>query len=318
MRDRYQVVVIGGGIVGCSVLYHLAAKGLTDAVLIERAELTAGSSWHAAGGFHAINADTRVAALQRYTIEMWPTIEAESGQSVGLHMSGGLELAGTPERAEWLKSELAWLRSQGTTDAYLCSPQEAAELVPIIEPSGVLAALFDPEEGNLDPNGATYAYAIAAKKRGAEIVEGNRVLELQRQPSGEWLVETEQGPVTAEHVVNAGGLWARRVGRMVGVDHPLTPMVHHFLVTEDIPEIAAIEGDMPAVTDLEGFTYLQKEHGGSCSVCTSRTLDTGRSRERRGTSGGPCSRRSSSGSCPSCRSGSRGSRCCRTWGSGGG
>jgi dimethylglycine dehydrogenase len=170
VRDRYQVVVIGGGIVGCSVLYHLAAKGLADAVLIERAELTAGSSWHAAGGFHAINADTRVAALQRYTIEMWPTVEAESGQNVGLHMSGGLELAGTPERAEWLKSELAWLRSQGTTDAYLCSPQEAAELVPIIEPAGVLAALYDPEEGNLDPNGATYAYAIAAKKRGAEIV----------------------------------------------------------------------------------------------------------------------------------------------------
>jgi dimethylglycine dehydrogenase len=262
VRDRYQVVVIGGGIVGCSVLYHLAVKGITDAVLIERAELTAGSSWHAAGGFHAINADTRVAALQRYTIEMWPTIEAESGQSVGLHMSGGLELAGTPERAEWLKSELAWLRSQGTTDAYLCSPQEAADLVPIIDPAGVLAALFDPEEGNLDPNGATYAYAIAAKRRGAEVVEGTRVLDLRREPNGEWHVETEQGPLTAEHVVNAGGLWARRVGRMVGVDHPLTPMVHHFLVTEDIPEIAAIEGDMPAVTDLEGFTYLQKEHGG--------------------------------------------------------
>jgi dimethylglycine dehydrogenase len=262
VRDRYQVVVIGGGIVGCSVLYHLAVKGLTDAVLIERAELTAGSSWHAAGGFHAINADTRVAALQRYTIEMWPTIEAESGRSVGLHMSGGLELAGTPERAEWLKSELAWLRSQGTTDADLLSPQEAAELVPIIEPSGVLAALFDPEEGNLDPNGATFAYAIAAKKRGAEVVEGNRVLDLTRLPNDEWRVETEQGPVMAEHVVNAGGLWARRVGRMVGVDHPLAPMVHHFLVTEDIPEIAAMSGDMPAVTDLEGFTYLQKEHGG--------------------------------------------------------
>lgn len=254
--------MIGGGIVGCSVLYHLALRGVTDALLLEREELTAGSSWHAAGGFHAINADTRVAALQRYTIEMWPTIEAESGQNVGLHMSGGLELAGTPERAEWLKSELAWLRSQGTTDAYLCSPAEAADLVPIIEPTGVLAALFDPEEGNLDPNGATYAYAIAAKKRGAELVESNRVIDLQRQPNGEWRVETEQGPVTAEHVVNAGGLWARRVGRMVGVDHPLTPMVHHFLVTEDIPEIAAIEGDMPAVTDLEGFTYLQKEHGG--------------------------------------------------------
>ena len=262
MEDRYQVVVIGGGIVGVSVLYHLAARGITDAVLIEREELTAGSSWHAAGGFHAINADTRVAALMRYTIEMWPTVEQESGQSVGLHLSGGLELAGTPERARWLKSELAWVRSQGTTDARMVSPEEAAEMVPIIDPTGIRAALFDPEEGNLDPNGATRAYAIAATRRGAEIVERNRVFDLVRQPNGEWRVETEHGPVTADHVVNAAGLWARRVGRMVGVDHPLTPMVHHYLVTDDIPEIAAIEGDMAAVTDLEGFTYLQKEGGG--------------------------------------------------------
>jgi dimethylglycine dehydrogenase len=261
MRDRYQVVVIGGGIVGVAVAYHLTARGVADVVLLERSQLTAGSTWHAAGGFHAINADTRVAALMSYTISMYPTIERESGQSVGLHLSGGLELAGTAERWRWLRSELAWVRTQGT-DAYLVTPDEAAEMVPILDPAGIHGALFDPQEGNLDPNGATQAYAIAARRRGAEIVEHNRVLSLTPTPNGEWRVETERGTIAAEHVVNAAGLWARRVGRMAGADHPIALMPHHFLVTEDIPEVMAIGGDMAAVTDLEGFTYLQKEGGG--------------------------------------------------------
>lgn len=261
MKDRYQVIVIGGGIVGCSVAYHLTLRGIADVAVIERAELTAGSSWHAAGGFHAINADVRIAALQKYTIGLYDQIEKESGRSVGMHMSGGLELAGTPERWRLLRSELVWHHMMGT-DAYLLTPEEAAEMVPIIDPSGLEGALFDPHEGNLDPNGATHAYADAARKRGAEVILHNRVLALTPLAGGEWRIETEQGPLTAEHVVNAGGLWARKVGRMVGLDHPLTPMLHHYLVTEDVPEVAAIEGDMPAVTDLEGFTYLQREGNG--------------------------------------------------------
>lgn len=261
MKNQYQVVVIGGGIVGCSVLYHLTLRGLTDIALIEREELTAGSTWHAAGGFHAMNADTRIAALQKYTIGLYPQVEEESGQDVGLRMSGGMELAGTPERWQWLKSELAWLRTQDT-EAYLMTPEEAAEMVPIIDPSGLYGALFDPLEGNLDPNGATHAYAGAARKRGAEVIQHNRVLSLSRLPSGEWRVETELGDIIAEHIVNASGLWARRVGRMVGIDHPLVPMPHHYLVTDDIPEVAAIDGLMAAVTDLEGFTYLQREGNG--------------------------------------------------------
>jgi len=134
--------------------------------------------------------------------------------------------------------------------------------VPIIDPAGLTGALFDPHEGNLDPNGATHAYAGAAKKRGAEVILRNRVLSLSQLPSGEWSVETEQGTITAEHIVNAAGLWARRVGNMVGIDHPLVPMPHHYLITESIPEVAAIEGPMAAVTDLEGFTYLQREGNG--------------------------------------------------------
>jgi dimethylglycine dehydrogenase len=261
MKGQYRVVVIGGGIVGCSVAYHLTLRGVTDVAVIERKELTAGSTWHAAGGFHAINSDADVAALQKYTISLYPQVEEESGQPIGLNMSGGLELAGTPERAQWLKSELAWLRAMDT-DAYLLTPEEAAEMVPIIDPAGLTGALFDPHEGNLDPNGATHAYAGAAKKRGAEVILRNRVLSLSRLPSGEWSVETEQGAITAEHIVNAAGLWARRVGNMVGIDHPLVPMPHHFLITEAIPEVAAIEGPMAAVTDLEGFTYLQREGDG--------------------------------------------------------
>jgi dimethylglycine dehydrogenase len=262
MRSQYRVVVIGGGIVGASVAYHLALRGVTDLAIVERDRLTAGSSWHAAGGFHALNADTRIAELQRYTIGLYPAIEAESGQGIGLRMSGGLELAGTAERWQWLRHELAWMRSQGHDGAMLLTPDEAAAMVPIINPAGLFGALFDPEEGNLDPNGATYAYAGAARARGADIVTGNRVQALERRRDGAWDVVTERGTIIAEHVVNAAGLWARRVGRMVGVDHPLVPMLHHYLVTEEIPAVAAIDGLMPAVTDLEGFTYLQREGDG--------------------------------------------------------
>jgi dimethylglycine dehydrogenase len=262
VRSQYRVVIVGGGIVGVSVAYHLAVRGLTDVALVERERLTAGSSWHAAGGFHAINSDQRIAALQRYTIELYPRIEAESGQAIGLKLSGGLELAGTPERARWLKAELALIRAQGHEGAALLSPDEAAAMVPIISPTGLYGALFDPEEGNLDSSGAVYAYAAAARARGVEIVQGNRVTALERRPDGDWDVVTERGTIVAEHVVNAAGLWARRVGRMVGLDHPIVPLPHHYLVTDEIPEIAAISGLMPAVTDLEGFTYLQREGNG--------------------------------------------------------
>ena len=148
------------------------------------------------------------------------------------------------------------------TDASLLSAAEAAEMVPIIDPAGLEGALFDPFEGHLDPNGATWAYADAARARGVRVIQHRPVTDVARRPDGDWSLQTDQGPIAAEHVVNAGGLWARRIGRMVGVDHPLVPMLHHYLVTDDVPEVAAIEGEMPAVTDLEGFTYLQREGDG--------------------------------------------------------
>ncbi len=260
MKSHYRVVVIGGGIVGASVLYHLARKGWGDIALIERAELTAGSTWHAAAGFHAINDDPHIAALQAYTIKLYQEIEAESGQSVGMHMPGGYSIATTPARWEWLQSEFAIYQTLGI-EARLATPEEIVAECPIVDPRGLLGGLFDPHEGAVDPHGSTHAFAIAARKRGADVILRNRVTGLRPHADG-WLVETEQGTVVAQHVVNAGGLWARRVGRMVGVDLPLTPMQHHYLITEDLPELLARPDEMPCVTDLEGFTYLQQERKG--------------------------------------------------------
>ncbi|HXQ32223.1 MAG TPA: FAD-dependent oxidoreductase [Steroidobacteraceae bacterium] len=261
MKTDYRVVVIGGGIVGTSVLYQLARLGWSDSALIERAELTVGSSWHAAGGFHALNDDPNIAALQAYTINLYKEIEEESGQSVGMHMPGGYSLATTPARWEWLKAEWALYQTLGI-GTRLATPDEIVADCPIVDPAGLLGGLFDPHEGAVDPHGATHAFAGAARKRGADIILRNRVLALTALPDGRWRVDTEHGVVTAEHVVNAAGLWARRVGRMAGIDLPLTPMQHHYLVTEDLPELVARKDEMPCVTDLEGFTYLQQERKG--------------------------------------------------------
>ena len=261
MKSHYRVVVIGGGIVGASVLYHLAKKGWTDIALIERAELTAGSTWHAAAGFHSINDDPNIAALQAYTIGLYKQIETESGQSVGMHMPGGYSIATTPARWEWLRGECSVYQTLGI-EARLATPEEIVADCPIVDPTGLLGGLFDPHEGAVDPHGTTHAFAIAARKRGADVILRNRVVAMAQLPNGHWRLDTEHGTVVTEHVVNAGGLWARKVGRMAGVDLPLTPMQHHYLITEDLPELIARRDEMPCVTDLEGFTYLQQERKG--------------------------------------------------------
>jgi len=261
MKSHYRVVVIGGGIVGTSILYHLTRRGWSEVALIERAELTAGSTWHAAAGFHALNDDPNIAALQSYTINLYKEIEKESGQSVGMHMPGGYSLATTQARWEWLKAECAIYQTLGI-GARLATAEEIVADCPIVDPTGLLGGLFDPHEGAVDPHGTTHAFALAARKRGADVILRNRVTALHALPNGQWRLETEQGAVTAEHVVNAAGLWARRVGRMVGLDLPLTPMQHHYLITEDLPRLVARPDEMPCVTDLEGFTYLQQERKG--------------------------------------------------------
>ncbi len=261
MNSHYRVVIIGGGVVGASVLYHLAKFGWTDVCLIERSVLTAGSSWHAAGGFHALNADPNMAALQAYTIDLLSEIEEESGQNIGLHMTGGLTLAGTPERWEWLQAAYRVFQSIGIEDCELMTPEEAQKRCPIMSTDGVLGAMWADREGYLDTTGTVHAYAGAAKKRGATVVEHNRVLELIQTADG-WQVVTEKGTVTCEHVINAAGLWAKQVGRMADIELPLAPLKHHYLISDSIPLLSEVDFEMPMTVDLEGFTYLRQDQKG--------------------------------------------------------
>ena len=261
MKTHTQVAVIGGGVVGCSVLFHLTKFGWKDVVLIERSELTSGSTWHAAGGFHTINADTNMAALQGYTIRLYKELEEVSGQSCGLHHVGGLTIADTPERMDYLRAARAMHRHMGL-DTEIVGPDEIKKISPITNTDGLLGALYDPLDGHLDPAGTTQAYAKAARKQGAEIYQHNRVLELNPQADGSWDVVTEKGTIRAEHVVNAGGLWAREVGEMAGVYHPLLPMEHQYLITGDIAEVYEREKELPHVVDPGGESYLRQEGRG--------------------------------------------------------
>lgn len=262
MKAQYRAVVIGGGVVGASVLYHLAKFGWSDVALIERAELTAGSTWHAAAGFHALNADPNIAALQDYTIRLYPQIEAESGQSCGLHLTGGVTFASDSVRWEWLQSAWAVFQAIGIETSRLVSPEEIAAMNPLLDMTGIKGGLHDVAEGYLDPNGTTHAYAKAAQRRGATVILRNRVLAITPRATGGFDIDTEQGRIFAEHVVNAGGLWAKQVGRMVGLDLPVTPMEHHYLVTEAIPEVAALSQELPVTVDLDGFSYARQEAKG--------------------------------------------------------
>ncbi len=261
MKSHYRAVVIGGGVVGCSVLYHLVKFGWKDVAILERSVLAAGSSWHAAGGFHALNADPNIASLQAYTIDLLSTIERESGQSVGMHMTGGLTLAGTQDRWEWLQSAYRIFQTMGIEDVRLVTPEEAVSLCPIMSGEGILGGLWADREGYIDTTGTVQAYAKAAKLHGAEVIEGNRVLELNPVSEG-WQVVTEKGTTSCEHVVNAAGLWAKQIGRMAGIELPVSPLAHHYLLTETIPEIAALDRELPLVVDLEGFTYMRQDQKG--------------------------------------------------------
>ena len=266
MQTTTRVAIIGGGVVGCSVLYHLTKLGWSDVMLLERSELTSGSTWHAAGGFHTLNGDTNMAALQGYTIKLYRELEAITGMSCGLHHVGGVTLADNQDRFDMLVAERAKHRYMGL-ETEIIGPEEIAKIAPVTNIDGIIGGLYDPLDGHLDPSGTTHAYAKAARMSGAHIETHCKVLSTTQRADGTWDLMTDKGAVHAEHIVNAAGLWAREVGAMAGVYFPLLPMEHQYIVTEDVPQIAAIidaGGEHPHVMDPAGESYLRQEGRGLC------------------------------------------------------
>ena len=266
MKTTTRVAIIGGGVVGCSVLYHLTKLGWSDVMLLERSELTSGSTWHAAGGFHTLNGDTNMAALQGYTIKLYRELEALTGMSCGLHHVGGVTLADNQDRFDMLVAERAKHRYMGL-ETEIIGPDEIAKIAPVTNTDGIIGGLYDPLDGHLDPSGTTHAYAKAARMGGAHIETHCKVLSTTQRADGTWDLVTDKGSVHAEHIVNAAGLWAREVGAMAGVYFPLLPMEHQYIVTEDVAQIAAMidaGGEHPHVMDPAGESYLRQEGRGLC------------------------------------------------------
>ncbi len=266
LPSHAKVVVIGGGVVGCSILFHLAKFGWKDAVLLERDELTSGSSWHAAGQIHTISSDPNISRLQSYTIDLYKEIEETSGHSVGLHITGGFYAASTKEWYDYLKRERSKARYMGLHQEFI-SPAELAERHPLIDPKHYYAALWDDQDGDLDPSGATYAFAKSARVHGAQYFTHCGVTAMSQRADGSWDLTTPKGQINAEHVVNCGGLWAREVGQMSGIHLPVQPMEHHYLITESIPEISdrmkqGESGRLPAGIDYEANIYFRQERHG--------------------------------------------------------
>ncbi len=267
LPSHAKVVVIGGGVVGCSILFHLAKFGWKDVVLLERDELTSGSSWHAAGQIHTISSDPNISRLQSYTIDLYKEIEETSGHSVGMHITGGFYAASTKEWYDYLKRERSKARYMGLHQEFI-SPQELAERHPLIDPKHYHAALWDEQDGDVDPSGATYAFAKSARHHGAQYFTHCGVTSMSQRPDGSWDLTTPKGVINAEQVVNCGGLWAREVGHMSGIHLPVQPMEHHYLITDAIPmikdrmESMGEAGRLPAGIDYEANIYFRQERHG--------------------------------------------------------
>jgi dimethylglycine dehydrogenase len=263
METHAKVVVIGGGVVGCSILFHLAKFGLKNCVLLERKELTSGSSWHAAGNVHVISNDPNISRLMAYTIRLYKEIEETSGHSTGFKPSGGFYLASNEVWADYLKRERSKARYMGLDQEFI-SLEEVAKKHPLIDPKRYISALWDPIDGEVDPSGVTYAFAKAAKVHGAKYYNNTVVKDTKQKKDGTWDIITDKGNINTEIVINAGGLWAREVGQMAGINLPVQPMEHHYLITEAIPEIEAMgEGKrLPVGTDFEGNIYFRQEGKG--------------------------------------------------------
>jgi dimethylglycine dehydrogenase len=269
MKTEVRALVIGGGVVGCSILYHLAKLGWRDIALLDKNELTSGSTWHAAGGMHTFNGDANVSKLQKYTIDLYRELEALTGQSCGIHANGGLMLAANEGEMDYLKLVVSRARYLGM-ETEIIPVAEAKRRNVLIEERFFTGALWRADGGHVDPWSTTQAYAAAARKLGAEIHRFTKVTGLAQRPDGSWDVSTERAgeagsgvTIHAEHVVNAGGLWAREVGRMVGIELPVLAMEHHYIVTEAIPELDGLTREIINTTDFSGEIYVRQEGKGA-------------------------------------------------------
>lgn len=263
MQSQARVVVIGGGIMGCSLLYHLAGEGWTDCMLVEKAELTSGSTWHAAGQISHSTSHWGLANMVRYGTELYPRLEQETGQSATWHGCGSLRLAYNTDEMDWLRYTLSVARGLGL-ELDIIGNDDIAKLHPFYNLQGVLGALYTPNDGHVDPAGAAMALARGARNMGATVVRRNRVTGLEKQRNGEWKVITEQGDIICRMVVNAGGTYARQIARWVGYDLPSVNMTHHYLVTDTVPEFLELKKELPVVRDdrmVSGYIRMEQKSG---------------------------------------------------------
>lgn len=261
MKTHAQAVVIGGGVIGCSILYHLTRAGWNDVVLLERDELTSGSTWHAAANIHGLHDSANISRLQHYTMTLYKRLEEETGQSCGVFQPGSLYLAQTEAREHQLRLQAAKADLYGMKFSEI-GREQAQELHPLVNFDGIRCIMWEPDGGNVDPSGVTNAYAVGARQRGAEIHRFTPVTATVQQPDGTWIVETPKGEIRTPWVINAAGLWGREVAKLAGVDVPLQPTEHQYFVTETIAGIADLDRRLPSVADRDGEYYLRQEGKG--------------------------------------------------------
>jgi len=260
-KTHARVAIIGGGVIGCSLLYHLAKAGWTDLVLLEGAQLTSGSTWHAAANGNTFNGSPLIAWSMKRTFELWREIEEESGQQVGAHEVGGLMIARTQDRMDELH-RLCGVGKRIGIDYDMLTPAELKELLPFLNTYTVLGAMYDPMGGHVDPYGLTQAYARAARKRGAEVRQDWKVNTLTQTAEGGWIVAGDKGEVHADIIVNAAGLYADEIAKLTGARLPMVNMRHHYLLTEQIPEIRDLPEEPPVFRDVDAGVYCRREGGG--------------------------------------------------------
>jgi dimethylglycine dehydrogenase len=266
MKEQAKVVVIGGGVVGVSALYHLAKKGWgEDVVLLEKAELTSGSTWHAAGLLPLFNMSYSVGQVHKYSVNLYNQLEEETGQPVGFAQVGNLRLAMNDDRMDEYYQYAATARTIGI-DVRFLTPEEIGTLWPLCDTEGLVGGIFHPEDGYIQPADLTQALAKGARARGATIYRNTAVLNIEQATSGGWVVETDKGSITCDHVISATGNYARKTGEMVGLDVPVIPVEHQYIVTEPHPALQQRKRDglpeLGVLRESDGSWYLREENNG--------------------------------------------------------